>query len=137
MTRILADAGLLVQQATGISTEPLVVAGGREGIVAAADGAGVLVIGLSDRWRREGLGPIRSEIAKAAPAPVLFVRRGSRPGLFAPRDSVTQFKWSMAGAGPSETARPWSRAFSSLGPKTDGQDGEASTGQDVPPSPVS
>ena len=97
MTRMLADAGLLVQQATGIATEPLVVAGGRDGIVAAAAGAGILVIGLSERWRREGLGPTRAEIAKAAPAPVLFVRRGTRPGIFAPRDSVTQFKWSMAG----------------------------------------
>jgi Kef-type K+ transport system membrane component KefB len=109
VTRMLGDAGLLVQQATGISTEPLVVAGGREGIVAAAAGAGLLVIGLSDRWRREGLGPTRSEIAKAAPAPVLFVRRGTRPGLFASSDSVTQFKWSMAGIAPG-TLRPWSTA---------------------------
>jgi hypothetical protein len=97
VTRMLADAGLLVQQATGIATEPLVVAGGRDGIVSAASGAGLLVIGLSERWRREGLGPTRSEIAKAAPAPVLFVRRGSRPGIFAPKENVTQFKWSMAG----------------------------------------
>jgi Kef-type K+ transport system membrane component KefB len=101
VTRMLADAGLLVQQATGIATEPLVVAGGRNGIVAAAAGAGLLVIGLSDRWRREGLGPTRSEIAKAAPAPVLFVRRGTRPGLFSARDHVTQFKWSLAGT-PAE-----------------------------------
>jgi hypothetical protein len=100
VTRLLADAGLLVQQATGVATEPLVVAGGREGIVSAAAGAGLLVIGLSDRWRREGLGPTRSEIAKAAPAPVLFVRRGTRPALFAPRDSATRFTWSIAG-GPS------------------------------------
>jgi hypothetical protein len=104
VTRMLADAGLLVQQATGVSSEPLVIAGGRDGIVSAAGGAGLLVIGLSDRWRREGLGPTRSEIAKAAPAPVLFVRRGTRPGVFAARDSVTQFKWSMAG-GP-ELASP-------------------------------
>jgi Kef-type K+ transport system membrane component KefB len=97
VTRLLADAGLLVQQATGIATEPLVVAGGRDGIVEAAAGAGLLVLGLSDRWRREGLGPTRSAIAKAAPAPVLFVRRGSRPGLFAPKENVTQFRWSMAG----------------------------------------
>jgi Kef-type K+ transport system membrane component KefB/nucleotide-binding universal stress UspA family protein len=97
VTRLLADAGLLVQQATGIATEPLVVAGGREGIVAAAEQAGLLVLGLSERWRKEGLGPTRSAIAKAAPAPVLFVRRGSRPGLFAPKENVTQFKWSMAG----------------------------------------
>jgi hypothetical protein len=100
VTRMLADAGLLVQQTTGVATEPLVVAGGRDGIVAAADGAGLLVIGLSDRWRREGLGPTRSEIARAAPAPVLFVRRGTRPGVFAPRETMTQFKWSMAGPPP-------------------------------------
>ena len=66
VTRLLADAGLLVQQATGIATEPLVVAGGRDGIVAAAEQAGLLVLGLSDRWRKEGLGPTRSAIAKAA-----------------------------------------------------------------------
>jgi Kef-type K+ transport system membrane component KefB len=111
VTRMLADAGLLVQQATGIATEPLVVAGGRNGIVAAAAGAGLLVIGLSDRWRREGLGPTRSEIAKAAPAPVLFVRRGTRPGMFSAKEHVTQFKWSLAGT-PAEplgdlvTAKP-------------------------------
>lgn len=109
VTRMLADAGLLVQQATGIASEPLLVAGGRDGIVSAASGAGLLVIGLSDRWRREGLGPTRSEIVKAAPAPVLFVRRGTRPGLFAPRESVTRFQWSMAGHpgdGSTPTAPP-------------------------------
>jgi hypothetical protein len=114
VTRMLADAGLLVQQATGVTTEPLVVAGGREGIAEAAKGAGLLVIGLSDRWRREGLGTTRAAIVNAAPAPVLFVRRGTRPGVFAPSDSVTQFKWSMAGEpfmarGLSGTIRPWSR----------------------------
>jgi Kef-type K+ transport system membrane component KefB len=97
VTRLLADAGLLVQQATGIATEPLVVAGGRDSIVSAADTAGLLVLGLSDRWRKEGLGPTRSAIAKSATVPVLFVRRGTRPGLFAPKENVTQFKWSMAG----------------------------------------
>ncbi|MGB0094064.1 MAG: cation:proton antiporter [Solirubrobacteraceae bacterium] len=101
VTRLLADAGLIAQQATGVATEPLVVEGGRDGVVSAAANAGLLVIGLSDRWRREGLGPTRSEIAKAAPAPVLFVRRGTRPGLFSPRDNVTQFKWSMAGGPPA------------------------------------
>ncbi len=106
VTRMLADAGLLVQQATGVASEPLLVAGGREGIVSAASGAGLLVIGLSDRWRREGLGPTRSEIARAAPAPVLFVRRGTRPGLFAPRESVTRFQWSMAGQPELGSAPP-------------------------------
>jgi Kef-type K+ transport system membrane component KefB/nucleotide-binding universal stress UspA family protein len=108
VSRMLGDAGLLVQQMTGVQTEPVIVPGGREGIVAAGGAAGLLVLGLSDRWRREGLGPTRSEIAKAAPAPVLFVRRGTRPGVFSSGDSHQEFKWSMAGAGPIR--RPWSRA---------------------------
>jgi hypothetical protein len=132
VTRILADAGLLVQQATGIDTEPLVVAGGRDGIVAAASGAGLLVIGLSERWRKEGLGPTRSDIAKAAPAPVLFVRRGTRPGLFASGDAVTQFKWSMAGP-VGGLIRPWSRAVLS----TNGKEDEASPGHELPPATIS
>ena len=100
VTRLLADAGLLVRQATGVATEPLLVTGSRDEIVAAAAGGGLLVVGLSERWRREGLGPTRAEIAKAAPAPVLFVRRGQRPGLFAGRDNVTQFNWSRAFPAP-------------------------------------
>jgi hypothetical protein len=129
VTRLLADAGLLVQQATGIATEPLVVAGGREGIVSAAEQAGLLVLGLSDRWRKEGLGPTRSAIAKAAPAPVLFVRRGSRPGLFAPKENVTQFKWSMAGGPGMLGLSP--RSISGATPTTDGPS------SDEPPITVS
>jgi hypothetical protein len=87
-----------------VGAEPLVIDGGRAGIIAAAAAAGLLVIGMSDRWRSEGLGPTRSEIARAAPAPVLFVRRGTRPGLFASRDSVTHFQWSMAGASEASAA---------------------------------
>ncbi|HEY1520301.1 MAG TPA: cation:proton antiporter [Solirubrobacteraceae bacterium] len=118
VTRMLADAGLLVQQATGISTEPLVVAGGRDGILEAADGAGLLVLGLSDRWRREGLGSTRSAIAGAASAPVLFVRRGTRPGLFAPKENVTQFRWSMV-SGPGALGSS-SRGMSGATPTTEG-----------------
>jgi Kef-type K+ transport system membrane component KefB len=99
VSRLLGDAGLLVQQYAGIVAEPLVAEAGREGIVEAASRAGLLVIGLSDRWRDEGLGPTRSDIARAAPAPVLFVRRGTRPGALAPREDVTRFSWSAAGMG--------------------------------------
>jgi Kef-type K+ transport system membrane component KefB len=99
VTRMLGDAGLLVQQYAGVMAEPLVAEPGREGIVEAATGAGLLVVGLSDRWRQEGLGPTRSEIAKAPPAPVLFVRRGTRPGALAPSTDVTRFSWSAAGMG--------------------------------------
>ena len=90
-SRLLANASLVVQQLAGIETEPVLVEPGREGVLKAAEQAGLLVVGLGDRWREEGLGPVRSEIAKDAQAPTLFVRRGSRPGALAPRDSLTRF----------------------------------------------
>ena len=93
ITRMLADAGLLVQQYAGVAAEPVVSSPGAA-IIEVAAAAGLLVIGLSPRWRREGLGPVRSEIARAAPAPVLFVRRGQRPGALAPDENVTRFTWS-------------------------------------------
>jgi Kef-type K+ transport system membrane component KefB/nucleotide-binding universal stress UspA family protein len=94
VSRLLGDAGLLVQQYAGVSATPLVAEPGRDRVIDAAGHAGLLVIGLSSRWQREGLGRVRSEIAKAAPAPVLFVRRGIRPGALAPREDVTRFTWS-------------------------------------------
>jgi Kef-type K+ transport system membrane component KefB len=93
---LLANASLVVQQLTGIVAEPVLVNPGRDVIRKARD-AGLLVVGLSDRWRDEGLGELRSEIVKAAPAPVLLVRRGTRGGLLAARDDVTRFRWSSAG----------------------------------------
>ena len=96
-SRLLATASLLVQRFVGVAAEPLLAEPGREGLLRAAAGAGLLVIGLSDRWREEGLGPVRHEIAAAAPAPILFVRRGLRPGALAPRTDVTQFTWSHVG----------------------------------------
>jgi hypothetical protein len=98
--RLLGDAALLVQQFAAIPATPLLTAPGGTAVAEAASGAGLLVIGLSDRWRDEGLGPTRSEIARAAPAPVIFVRRGRRPGALAPRGDVTRFTWSSPGAAP-------------------------------------
>jgi hypothetical protein len=100
VTRMLADAGLLIQAYAGIAAEPVVVEQGRAGVIAAAQEAGLLVVGLSQRWREEGLGATRSAIARSAPAPTLFVRRGSRPGALAPADDLTRFTWSAAGMGP-------------------------------------
>jgi hypothetical protein len=105
-SRLLGDASLLVQQYAGIAAEPVMAEPGREGIVEAAQGAGLLVLGLSDRWKQEGLGPTRSEIAKAAPAPTIFVRRGLRPGALAPRGDVTRFTWSSPGAGGFTPGQP-------------------------------
>jgi hypothetical protein len=106
VSRLLGDASMLVQQYAGISAQPVVAEPGRAAIVEAAAGSGLLVLGLSERWKQEGLGPTRSEIAKAAPAPTLFVRRGLRPGALAPRGDVTRFTWSSPGAGGFTPGQP-------------------------------
>jgi len=94
-SRLLANTSLVLQQLAGISAEPVLVTPGLD-VIRAATGAGLLVVGLSDRWRSEGLSPLRAEIASSAPAPTLFVRRGARPGALAPRDDMTRFRWSAA-----------------------------------------
>jgi Kef-type K+ transport system membrane component KefB len=96
-SRLLGDTSLVLQRLVGVPAEPLLVQPGREGVIRAAEGAGLLVVGLSERWREEGLGPVRAEIARAAPAPTLFVRRGARQGALAPREDLTHFTWSSAG----------------------------------------
>jgi hypothetical protein len=80
-----------------VAAQPLLVEPGRGGVLEAAKGAGLLVVGLSERWRSEGLGPVRSEIARRAVSPTIFVRRGSRPGSLAPEADVTRFTWSSVG----------------------------------------
>jgi DNA-binding SARP family transcriptional activator/nucleotide-binding universal stress UspA family protein len=97
-SRLLADASLIVQRTAGVAAEPLLTTPGREGVMALANDAGLLVVGLSERWRKEGLGRARSKIAKTPPAPTIFVRRGLRPGGLAPAESRTRFTWSMTSA---------------------------------------
>jgi len=92
-SRLLASAALAVQQLGGIQTETALVTPGMD-VVSAAEGAGLLVLGLSERWQEEGLGPLRTEIARRKPAPTLFVKRGQRPGALAPAEEMTRFRWS-------------------------------------------
>jgi Kef-type K+ transport system membrane component KefB len=99
-SRLLGNASLVLQQLGGVAAEPVLIEPGREGVLRAAEGAGLLVVGLSDRWRDEGLGAARAEIARSARVPTLFVRRGTRRGALAPRDSVTRFAWSSVGPEP-------------------------------------
>jgi DNA-binding SARP family transcriptional activator len=94
-SRLLADASLVVQHTAGVVAEPLVGRPGREGVAALAEGAGLLVLGLSDRWRTEGLGETRAALVAAPPAPTLLVRRGLRPGGLAPQATLTRFTWSI------------------------------------------
>jgi DNA-binding SARP family transcriptional activator len=94
-SRLLADASLVVQRTAGVLAEPLLASPGRRGIVPFAEGAGLLVVGLSERWRQEGLGPLRAGLADAPPAPTVFARRGPRPGGLAPPETRTRFSWSL------------------------------------------
>ena len=94
-SRLLADASLIVQRTAGMVAEPLLGSPGGRGSPQLADGAGLLVVGLSERWREEGLGRVRGELAEAPPAPTVFVRRGARPGGLAPAETRTRFSWSL------------------------------------------
>jgi Kef-type K+ transport system membrane component KefB len=80
-TSLLADAALVVQQLTGVATEPVLVS--PDGVAKMGREAGLLVVGIPNQWRVEGLRPIHSEIVHALPVHVLFVRRGTRPGILA------------------------------------------------------
>jgi len=96
---LLADAGLLIQRASDVTPLPRLVKAGQEGIIQATADGGLLIVGLSERWREEGLGPVRWGIARTAPVPVLFVRHGLRPGGLAPSRDVTRFGWSVTVSG--------------------------------------
>ncbi len=99
-SRLLADASLIVQKSAGVVAEPLLASPGRSGITALAEGAGLLVVGLSERWRQEGLGQVRSALVNAPPAPLVLIRRGPRPGGLAPAETRTRFGWSLTGGAP-------------------------------------
>jgi hypothetical protein len=94
-SRLLARASLLVQQVVGIVTEPVLVPIGEAGVLEASRDARLLVIGLSDRWRTEGIGQTRLAVALGAEAPTLFVRRGLRPSGIAPNETLTRFTWTL------------------------------------------
>jgi DNA-binding SARP family transcriptional activator len=94
-SRLLSHGALAVQRVLGISAEPLLAPPGEEGMLEASRDAGLLVVGLSTRWHREGLGPARLRLAREAPSPTLLVRRGLRPGGLAPPPALTRFTWSI------------------------------------------
>jgi hypothetical protein len=95
-SRLLATASLVVQKVAGIEAEPVLVPPGPGAVIAAAEGAGLLVVGLSDRWQHEGVGGARLSLAGGAAPPILFVRGGLRPGGLAPSETLTRFTWTLA-----------------------------------------
>jgi DNA-binding SARP family transcriptional activator len=94
-SRLLASASIAIQQVAGIDVEPVLADPGPDGLVAAASLAGIAVLGLSPRWRSDGLGTSRRALL-ATGAPALLVHRGARPGGLAPRARLTRFTWTIA-----------------------------------------
>ncbi|MFQ5426055.1 MAG: AfsR/SARP family transcriptional regulator, partial [Gaiellales bacterium] len=96
-SRLLAHASLAVQGLVGVSTEPALAQPGEAGLLDAAAGCGLLVVGLSDSWLRDGIGPSRAAAARDAEPPMLLVRRGPRPGGLTAPENLTRYTWSLAG----------------------------------------
>jgi DNA-binding SARP family transcriptional activator len=96
-SKLLASASLAVQRALGVDAEPLLVEPAPSALVEAARDAGIVAVGLTDRWRRDGVGRARTALAASPHHPTLLVRRGLRPGGLAPRASETRFTWTIAG----------------------------------------
>jgi hypothetical protein len=94
-SRLLARASLRVQQVIGIAAEPVLVRAGEQGVIEATRDARLLVLGLSDRWRSEGIGRARLTVAARARPPILLVRRGLRPSGIAPPQTLTRFTWTL------------------------------------------
>jgi hypothetical protein len=93
-SRLLASASLVVQGLLGISVEAVLVEPGPEALTRATSHAAMSFIGLPTRWRDRGLGEPRIALLEAA-APVVFVRRGVRPGGLAAQETLTRFTWSL------------------------------------------
>jgi hypothetical protein len=117
-TRLLANASVVLQQLTGVSAETRLVDVAGGGLLPAVEDASLLVVGLSSRWRAEGLGHVRSTLMDRPGVPVLFVRRGTRPGALAPSGDITQFAWSFVGAEPGSTPGADPRPDAPRGPGT-------------------
>jgi DNA-binding SARP family transcriptional activator len=97
-SRLLAHAALAVQQLVDVPTEPLLLDPGIDGLVAAAGEASLVVVGLGDSWRQDGLGATRAALAGHSQAPTFLVRGGLRPGGLVPPENLTRFTWSLGAA---------------------------------------
>jgi DNA-binding SARP family transcriptional activator len=98
-SRLLASASLAVERGLAVDAEPLLVDPSPQALVDAAGDAGLVVVGLTDRWRREGVGRTRTALAASPRQPTLLVRRGLRPGGLAPRTAETRFTWTIGPGG--------------------------------------
>ena len=86
-SRLLADASLAVQRVVGVDTAPLLAEPTEEALVAAVRSASLVVIGISPRWKQEGIGATRRALVERRHPPVLLVHRGPRPGGLSPPEA--------------------------------------------------
>ena len=93
-SRLLANASLAVQRVVGIMAEPVLVDAGERALVDAVSDAGAVVMGMSPRWRHEGIGTARRALM-ASGIPLLLVHRGPRPSPIAPPEARTRFTWTI------------------------------------------
>ena len=94
-SRLLANASLAVQRLAGVTGEPLLVEPAANALVEAVEAATLVVVGVSPRWRSEGIGAVRRALVHDARPAVVLVHGGPRPGGLAPRDTRTRFSWSL------------------------------------------
>jgi hypothetical protein len=92
-SRLLADASLAVQRVVDVDVAPVLA--DAAGLVEAVEAASLVAVGISPRWRREGIGETRRALVRGAAAPVAIVCRGPGPGALAPRESRTRFTWTV------------------------------------------
>lgn len=92
-SRLLADAAIAVQRFANVGCEPLIVPRTEDALLAAVVSATLVVIGMSTRWRHEGLGEPRGALLRRGRQPTLLVHSGLRPGVLSPPQSRTQFSW--------------------------------------------
>jgi DNA-binding SARP family transcriptional activator len=94
-SRLLADASLAVQRVVGVDAEPLLVDPTAEALLEAVEDATFVAVGISPRWRQEGIGDTRRALIRRALPPTLLVHRGPRPSGLAPGEHRTRFTWSI------------------------------------------
>jgi len=94
-SRLLADAALAVQRIVGVPSEPLLADPTDAALIAAVEPATAVVVGVSPRWRLDGVGSARRSLMRNARSSTLLVHGGPRPGGLAPRESDTRFTWSI------------------------------------------
>lgn len=94
-SRLLADASLAVQRAVGVESQPVLAEPEVKALLQVVENAAVVVIGVADRWRAEGMGELRRTLVRDARPPLVLVHRGLRPGGLAPRETATRFTWSI------------------------------------------